>query len=345
MNVKRTKIGSIYRSPDFAGLPEKSEISNDVKNNDDTIATVSGGSCELKGGIFDFNTRQREGPVRFSQDVNKYDIHQDYRQKNSLKYQPYDVKTTKYLVERNTPTHQNIDSFIKQGQNKMNDTGGKRRRYYGMLTSEQKRSVYDRHEFTDIIRTKAFFKSDGFGIQGLPSYLWSLIDYGRMRVYIYAFEDTNHSYRILTKFPDRADPTTQEIMHMKGFEKIRAIFSGKQLKPDVIPKGNTTNHIWKPTTLIDFWDNPIVKDAFLNGHESDVIDRDNITIVNNDILNILGFDPREDIQPKGSLAEIYKQMEALDNNERVDGDKKNIPDNTIIQVQDPQNLEQQPQTN
>ena len=67
--------------------------------------------------------------------------------------------------------------------------------------------------------------------------------------------------------------------------------------------------------------------------------------VSDSIISILGCDPRQDIPPRGQLAEIYKQMEDLDNNEHVDGDKKNIPDNTIIQVQDPQNLEQQQQMN
>ena len=99
MNVKRTVIGSAYRKPDDAGVPKKSDIT--VSTNDNNvidvtesqidITTVQGGG--MKGGLFDFNTRPREGPVGFSQDVNKYDIQQDYRQKNSLKMEPYDVKT------------------------------------------------------------------------------------------------------------------------------------------------------------------------------------------------------------------------------------------------------------
>ena len=128
MNVKRTVIGSAYRKPDNAGIPKTSDISVctndknviDVTESHNDITTVQGGgmkggricSNSMSGGLFDFNTKPRGQPVRFTQDVNKYDIQQDYRQKNSLKMEPYDVKTTKYLIERNTPTHQNIDNSI-----------------------------------------------------------------------------------------------------------------------------------------------------------------------------------------------------------------------------------------
>ena len=351
MNVKRTVIGSAYRKPDDAGVPRTSDISVstndknviDVTESHNDITTVQGG---MKGGLFDFNTKPRGQPVRFTQDVNKYDIQQDYRQKNSLKMEPYDVKTTKYLIERNTPTHQNIDNFIKQGQNNMNNVGNKRKKYYSMLTPEQRKEVYDRHEFTDIIRTKSFYKSRGFKIGGIPSYLYSLIDYGNMCVYLYAFEDEDHTYRIITKFPNVKDKENEEILNMKGFEQLKQLFKSKtQQMIDTINKGSTYDHVWKPKTLKEFWEHPVVKEAFLSGGEQDIIDRDSIVKVSDSLISILGWDPTVDIPPKGNLYMIYQQMEALDQNGRVDGDnKKNLPPGQVIQVQDPQNLEQnQPQ--
>ena len=352
MNVKRTVIGSAYRKPDDAGVPKKSDITVstndknviDVTESQIDITTVQGGSCNMKGGLFDFNTRPREGPVRFSQDVNKYDIQQDYRQKNSLKMEPYDVKTTKYLVERNTPTHQNIDNFIKQGQNKMNDVSNKRKKYYSMLTPEQRRRVYDNHEFTDIIRTKSFFKSEGFKI-GIPKYLYSLIDYGNMCVYLYTFEDEDHTYRIITQFPNTKDQQTRDILNMKGFEQLKQLFTGKTQKLiDTISKSGN-EHVWRPKTLNEFWNHTIVREAFLSGGEQDIVDRDSIIKVPNTLISILGCDPKQDIPPKGQLAMIYQQMEALDENGRVDGDKKNLPPGQVIQVQDPQNLEPKQEQN
>ena len=352
MNVKRTVIGSAYRKPDDAGIPKKSDISVstndknviDVTESHNDITTVQGGACNMKGGLFDFNTKPRGQPVRFTQDVNKYDIQQDYRQKNSLKNEPYDVKTTKYLIERNTPTHQNIDNFIKQGQNNMNDVSTKRRKYYSMLTHEQRKEVYDRQEFTDIIGTKSFFKSEGFKTGGIPNYLYSLIDYGNMCVYLYAFEDDNHTYRIITKFPDVKDQYTKDILNMKGFEQLREFFNSKTHKMIDTIKNGTYKRTWKPKTLKEFWEHPVVKDAFLYGREQDIVDRDSIVKVSNTLISILGCDPKQDIPPKGVLAMIYQQMEALDQNERVDGDNKKNFTGTVIQVHDPQNLEpNQPQ--
>ena len=328
MNVKRTVIGSAYRKPDDAGIPRTSDISVstndknviDVTESHNDITTVQGG---MKGGLFDFNTKPRGQPVRFTQDVNKYDIQQDYRQKNSLKMEPYDVKTTKYLIERNTPTHQNIDNFIKQAQNRMNDVSSKRKKYYSMLTPEQRRRVYDNHEFTDIIRTKSFFKSEGFKI-GIPKYLYSLIDYGNMCVYLYAFEDSDHTYRIITQFPNVKDQETKDILNMKGFEQLKQLFSGKTQKLiDTIKKGSN-EHVWRPKTLNEFWNHTIVREAFLSGGEQDIADRDSIVKVSNTLISILGCDPKQDIPPKGQLAMIYQQMEALDENGRVDGDNKKI---------------------
>ena len=350
MNVKRTVIGSAYRKPDDAGIPRTSDISVstndknviDVTESHNDITTVQGGACNMKGGLFDFNTRPRGQPVRFTQDVNKYDIQQDYRQKNSLKMEPYDVKTTKYLVERNTPTHQNIDNFIKNAQNRMNDINNKRRKYYSMLTLEQRKQVYDRHEFTDIINTKSFFNSEGFKIGGIPSYLYSLIDYGNMCVYLYAFEDSNHTYRIITQFPDVKNQEVKDILNMKGYEQLKQLFSGKTPKLiDTIRKGK--DHVWRPTNLFEFWNHTIVRETFLSGGEQDIVDRDSIIKVSNSLIDILGYDPKQDVPPKGQLAAIYQNFEALDENGRVDGDNKKNLTGTVIQA-DPQNLEQnQPQ--
>jgi len=329
MNVKRTVIGSAYRKPDDAGIPRTSDISVstndknviDVTESHNDITTVQGG---MKGGLFDFNTKLRGQPVRFTQDVNKYDIQQDYRQKNSLKNEPYDVKTTKYLIERNTPTHQNIDNFIKNAQNRMNDISNKRRKYYSMLTPEQRKQVYANREFTDVIRTKLFFKSGGFKVGGIPSYLYSLIDYGNMRVYLYVFEDSDHTYRIITKFPNAKDQETKDILNMKGFEQLKRLFTGKTQKLINTFKKERNEHIWRPKTRDEFWNHTIVREAFLSGSEQDVVDRNSIVKVTNSLIDILGCDPNDDIPPRGQLAMIYQQMEALDENGRVDGDNKKI---------------------
>ena len=119
--------------------------------------------------------------------------------------------------------------------------------------------------------------------------------------------------------------------------KLFSIYYKKQLE-----------HIWRPKTLNEFWNHTIVREAFLSGGEQDIVDRDSIVKVSNTLISILGCDPKQDIPPKGVLAMIYQQMEALDQNERVDGDnKKNLPPGQVIQVQDPQNiqLQQQPQQN
>ena len=152
-------------------------------------------------GVFEFNTAQRAQPVRFnSTDTNKYDVIQDYRQKVSLKNEPYDIKSTHFLTERNTPTRQYIDNFIKRGQDRMNSISAKVKAFLAQSSRNDRIEMLEAHSVEGLVRTKLLFPKEAK--LWVQPYLWSIIDYGNHCIYYMAIEDENGKYYLFSKKPD-----------------------------------------------------------------------------------------------------------------------------------------------
>ena len=195
MNVKRISKGSIHRDPSCSPLGKTTDMKLAVPECESTpeqfvgAGGIHSNSSDLKGGLFEFNTAQRAQPVRFnSTDTNKYDVIQDYRQKVSLKNEPYDIKSTHFLTERNTPTRQYIDNFIKRGQDRMNSISAKVKAFLAQSSRNDRIEMLEAHSIEGLVRTKILFSRRALQFTVQP-YLWSIIDYGNNCIYYMAVED------------------------------------------------------------------------------------------------------------------------------------------------------------
>lgn len=325
MNVKRYSKGSINRPAFKSPLAKEEDIP--VVANADNIATTGAGCSDFVGGsVFDFNTEQRGVPVRFNPvDTNKYDPIQDYRQKISLKNEPYDIKTTKYLTEQNTPTRQNIDTYIKRGQDRMKNISAKVKAFLAQSSRNDRLEMLENHSVEGLVRTKKLFPKTAGTVQ---PYIWSVIDYGNHCIYFLAIEDESGKYYLFSKRPDSRSFKQSIYTHTKKTIDFDRFVSSLDMDASKLKPGNTDNKM-RYLNIFDnekqFYSNKYVHDAFLDAKEDDFIERSDVIDVGDSIKAICGVDPKVDVNVDGVFAqkfsEYLKKEEIVD---QSDPNKKNL---------------------
>ena len=335
MNVKRISKGSIHRDPSCSPLGKTTDMKLAVPECESTpeqfvgAGGIHSNSSDLKGGLFEFNTAQRAQPVRFnSTDTNKYDVIQDYRQKVSLKNEPYDIKSTHFLTERNTPSRQNIDTFIKRGQDRMNSISAKVKAFLAQSSRNDRIEMLEAHSIEGLVRTKLLFpKQAKLTVQ---PYLWSIIDYGNRCIYYMAIEDENGKYYLFSKKPDHAsfkDSKNLKVPHTIEFRDFETIFKypgNKLLLPSETEALKKRQYLTIFKDEKEFYSNVYVRNAFLDAKETDFIDRSDVVDVEGSINAVLGIDPNIDVPFEGIFAQKFaaflKKEELID---AADPNKKN----------------------
>ena len=323
MNVKRISKGSIHRDPSCSPLGKTTDMKLAVPECESTPEQFVG------AGVFEFNTAQRAQPVRFnSTDTNKYDVIQDYRQKVSLKNEPYDIKSTHFLTERNTPTRQYIDNFIKRGQDRMNSISAKVKAFLVQSSRNDRIEMLEAHSVEGLVRTKLLFPKQAKS--WVQPYLWSIIDYGNRCIYYMAVEDENGKYYLFSKRPDYAnfkDSKNLKVAHTAEFRSFTDIFNPSK-NSTLLPKHSKgmpkQQYLHVYDNEKEFYNNKWVHDAFLDAKEDDFIDRADVIDVEGSIKAVCGIDPNIDVPFEGvfaqKFAEFLKKEEIID---AADPNKKN----------------------
>ena len=323
MNVKRISKGSIHRDPSCSPLGKTTDMKLAVPECESTPEQFVG------AGVFEFNTAQRAQPVRFnSTDTNKYDVIQDYRQKVSLKNEPYDIKSTHFLTERNTPSRQNIDSFIKKGQDRMNSISAKVKAFLAQSSRNDRIEMLEAHSIEGLVRTKILFSKKAHHL--VQPYLWSVIDYGNRAIYYMAIEDESGKYYLFSKRPDHASfKNSKKIgapynVDLDRFEKMFRASDNQSLLPGNSEALKQRQYFVKFDDEKEFYSNVYVRNVFLDAKENDFIDRSDVVDVEGSINAMLGIDPNIDVPFEGVFAQKFaaflKKEELID---AADPNKKN----------------------
>ena len=320
MNVKRISKGSIHRDPSCSPLGKTTDMKLAVPECESTPEQFVG------AGVFEFNTAQRAQPVRFNPtDTNKYDVIQDYRQKVSLKNEPYDIKSTHFLTERNTPTRQYIDNFIKRGQDRMNSISAKVKAFLVQSSRNDRIEMLEAHSVEGLVRTKILFSKKAQHL--VQPYLWSIIDYGNRAIYFMAIEDESGKYYLFSKKPDHdsfKDSKNLNVPHTAEFRSFESMFNNDSLIPKKSKGMTKQRYLAVYNNEKDFYANKFVHDAFLDAKETDFIDRSDVVDVEDSIKAVCGIDPNIDVPVEGVFAQKFaaflKKEELID---AADPNKKN----------------------
>ena len=332
MNVKRISKGSIHRDPSCSPLGKTTDMKLAVPECESApeqfvgAGGIHSNSSDLKGGLFEFNTAQRAQPVRFnSTDTNKYDVIQDYRQKVSLKNEPYDIKSTHFLTERNTPTRQYIDNYIKRGQDRMNSISAKVKAFLVQSSRNDRIEMLEAHSVEGLVRTKILFPKEAQHL--VQPYLWSIIDYGNRAIYFMAIEDESGKYYLFSKKPDHdsfKDSKNLNVPHTAEFRSFESMFNNDSLIPKNSEGMTKQRYLAVYNNEKDFYANKFVHDAFLDAKETDFIDRSDVVDVEGSIKAVCGIDPNIDVPVEGVFAQKFaaflKKEEIID---AADPNKKN----------------------
>lgn len=297
-------------------------------------------STLIGGALFDFNTVQPSLPQRFVEDTNKYDVLRDYRQKNSLKFEPYDVKTTKYLTQQNTPTTQNIDTFLKKGQDNMNSVNSLMKNFLTQTTRQDRSEMLNDMSFGGIVRTKLFFLNNKTQTK-VPKYVWSVIDYASRTVYFMSLEDTDGKYYLLTKRVDANNSNNnnmgmiQNYSSSSEFRNFLSSFEHFKTTPSNFDNFMGSRYYRKEENSAKFFQNTLIRNALLDAKEADFLTRDDLVDVEGNIKKLLGIDPSIEVKPTGVFAQKYSEFCAKQG--IIDGadpnKKKNEMENQLPTVQ------------
>lgn len=236
-----------------------------VKRSTELNHACKAGSTELnrtcKAGAIDLTTRKATPVEKHEIDYSKIDPVNIYRNKVSLKKEPYDVNKVKYLYNKTTPSSESFTSFIKKAETKANVESRYYKNFVRWMDSSLRKILWDSKCATGMCRIP-LENIGGIGIQNV----YQLIDFDYNIVWEYAIYE-NGKYVIVgqaarTKGDEIAVKYTNQIA---AYKKARKISGQKH---------------YKKYTEGEFYGNAQFEKFYTTPNVYEIVDRDSVEYSN-----------------------------------------------------------------
>lgn len=224
--------------------PIINNIENKFKNDNSTTSI---------GGFIDLNINTPQKINKVKTDYSRIDPISIYRNKVSLKNEPYDIEKTKILYNRTSPGSESFTSWIKSSEQSKTIEKRRYNNFVRWLDTNARNQLFEQHAAT--------------GVQKIPiesvkdvdmKHFYMLVDFDYRIIWNYVLEK-DRKYIVITQ-PSRI--TGDDVPR----ERIKAITDYK--------KATNIKSYYTQYTEDNFYSNKTIRDYFLHPEKYPVIDRD-----------------------------------------------------------------------
>ena len=215
---------------------------------------------EVKGGFVDLNIPVPSQVKHSHTDYNKIDPVAIYRNKVSLKNEPYDIDKVNILYNRTNPSSQSFTSWINNSQKRASIEGKYYKNFVRWMDNNLRKSLWKEKCATGIQRM-ALPELNGIKLNNV----YRLIDFDYHIIWEYAIFE-NNEYKILVNAKRKTGdniPVSISSQVAAYHEAIR----GKQ-------------GYYRQFIESEFYDSKTFEDIFLHPNEYEVVDRENVSYAN-----------------------------------------------------------------
>ena len=222
--------------------PIINNIENKFKNENNSI-----------GGFIDLNINTPQKINKVKTDYSRIDPISIYRNKVSLKNEPYDIEKTKILYSRTSPGSESFTSWLKSSEQSKSIEKRRYNNFVRWLDNNARNQLFTQHAAT--------------GVQKIPiesvngvdmHHFYILVDFDYRIIWNYVLEK-DRKYIVITQ-PSRI--TGDDVPR----ERIKAITDYK--------KATNIKSYYTQYTEDNFYSNQTIRDYFLHPEKYPVIDRD-----------------------------------------------------------------------
>jgi len=272
-------------------------------------AGITSLNSSVKGGFIDMNVSHNKPSKITETDYSKIDPVSVYRNKVSLKKEPYDVNKVKYLFNKTAPSSESFTSFIRKAETNANVESRYYKNFVRWMDSNMRRVLWNNKCATGMCRIPIET------VNGVKmNNIFQIVDFDYMIVWEFAVYDKG-KYTILGASTNvKGDEVSKEALKQIGeYKKARKLAAMKY---------------YRKYLENEFFTNPLFEKYFINPNVYEIVDRESVDYANFNKRTIEelfhGMDPMKPHLRQGSLQAYNDYVSKMTTNNPVIEEEKKI---------------------